>query len=157
MFIGELTWDIDQLAEQLHLTREEAEVYFRDGRRCSFITERRIAREFLKGRIADSEGAAYDVFDANNKKWEVRSLTSGGVYFCPSYMVGSGRKFEEKGFLDKLSDIEGYILARITDFPKVPVYKVESKQVLDWYKSGQLGKNTSVSISKMEILLSKLS
>jgi hypothetical protein len=156
MYLGELNWNLEQLAKELHLTKDEATIYFRDGRRCSFITERRIAREFLKGRIADSEGAAYDVFDQNNKKWEVRSLTSGGVYFCPSYMVGSGRKFEEKGFLEKLSEIEGYILAKINDFPRVPVYKVHSKQVLDWYRSGELGKNTSVSISKMENLLSKL-
>lgn len=154
MLIGVLKWDVSKLARELHLTEDETIVYFQDGRRCSFITERRIAREFLSGHIADSEGAAFDLYDKNEKRWEVRSLTSSGIYFCPSYMVGSGRKFEESGFLEKVSEIEGYLIAKIDDFPKVPVYQIQSSRVLDWYYKGELGKNTSVSLSKMEKLLS---
>jgi len=151
--IGTLTWDVDALAEQLHLTVDETLTYFQDGRRCSFITERRIAREFIGGRLADSEGAAYDVFDQDGKKWEVRSLTNSGIYFCPSYMKGSGRVFEEKGFLEKIEEIEGYYVAKINNFPVVPVYKISADQVLAWYKKGQLGNTTAVSLSKMEQLL----
>jgi len=151
--IGTLTWDVEALAEQLHLTVDETLTYFQDGRRCSFITERRIAREFIGGRIADSEGAAYDVFDQDGKKWEVRSLTNSGIYFCPSYMKGSGRVFEEKGFLEKIEEIEGYYVAKINNFPVVPVYKISADRVLTWYKKGQLGKTTAVSLSKMEQLL----
>lgn len=157
MHIGTLDWNLEALAKELHLSASDTLEYFRDGRRCSFITERRIAREFIQGRLAESEGAAYDVFDSQNRKWEVRSLTRGGIYFCPSYMVGSGRKFEEKGFLSKLSEIEGYFIAKITDFPSIPVYRIESTQVMYWHKSGQLGKNSSVNFSKMEQLLNSLS
>lgn len=153
MQIGTLTWDVEALAEQLHLTVDETLTYFQDGRRCSFITERRIAREFIGGRIADSEGAAYDVFDQNNKKWEVRSLTNSGIHFCPSYMVGSGRKFEEKGFLAKIEQIGGYYIAIINTFPNVPVYKVSSDQVLAWYRDGRLGKSTSISFVNAMVLL----
>ena len=153
MLVGTLSWDVKELAKQLHLTQDETLTYFQDGRRCSFITERRIAREFIGGRIADSEGAAYDIFDLDNKKWEVRSLTHSGIYFCPSYMVGSGRKFEEAGFLNKIKEIEGYYVAKITTFPEVPVYEIDSDQVLDWYKKGKLGISTSVTLSKMEQLL----
>lgn len=156
MLVGILTWDIEQLAKQLHLTIEETVTYFRDGRRCSFITERRISREFVGGRIADSEGASYDIFDSNNKKWEVRSLTNSGIYFCPSYMVGSGRKFDEKGFIKKIQEIEGYYVAKITTFPDVPVYEIKADKVLDWYKKGKLGISTSITLSKMEQLLLKL-
>ncbi len=153
MQIGTLTWDVEALARELHLTIDETLTYFQDGRRCSFITERRIAREFIGGRIADSEGAAYDVFDQDDKKWEVRSLTNSGIYFCPSYMVGSGRKFEEKGFLAKIEEIEGYYIAMINTFPNVPVYKVSSNQVLAWYKAGRLGKSTSISFVNAMVLL----
>ena len=156
MLVGTLSWDVKELAKQLHLTHDETLTYFQDGRRCSFITERRIAREFIGGRIADSEGAAYDIFDLDNKKWEVRSLTNSGIYFCPSYMVGSGRKFEEKGFLNKIKEIEGYYVAKITTFPEVPVYEIDSDQILDWYKNGKLGMSTSVTLSKMEQLLSSM-
>ena len=151
--IGTLTWDVEALARELHLSVDDTLTYFQDGRRCSFITERRIAREFIGGRIADSEGAAYDVFDQDDKKWEVRSLTNSGIYFCPSYMVGSGRKFEEKGFLAKIEEIEGYYIAMINTFPNVPVYKVSSDQVLAWYKAGRLGKSTSISFVNAMVLL----
>lgn len=156
MLIGTLEWNLEALAKEMHLTVSETLEYFRDGRRCSFVTERRIAREFINGRIADSEGAAYDVFDLEENKWEVRSLTDRGIYFCPSYMKGSGRAFEEKGFLKKLSEIEGYFVAKITEFPKIPVYKIQATQVLKWHKSGELGGSSTVSLSKMEQLLKSI-
>ncbi len=68
-------------------------------------------------------------------------------------MKGSGRVFEEKGFLAKIEEIEGYYVAKIDNFPVVPVYKIAADQVLTWYKKGQLGKTTAVSLSKMEQLL----
>lgn len=50
-------------------------------------------REVLGGRLARSEGDDYDVLDRHGRKWEVRSVSKGGICFCPSYMVGSGRRF----------------------------------------------------------------
>lgn len=52
-----------------------------------------------------------------SKKWEVRSISRNGIYFCPSYMVGSGRKFNEAGFLVKIAEISGYIVSDIERFP----------------------------------------
>ena len=43
--------------------------------------------------------AGYDLIDAKGGKWEVRSISKGGIYFSPSYMVGSGRSFNKKDFL----------------------------------------------------------
>ena len=153
MQIGTLTWDVEALARELHLSVDDTLVYFQDGRRCSFITERRIAKEFIGGRIADSEGAAYDVFDQDDKKWEVRSLTRSGIYFCPSYMVGAGRKFDEAGFQAKLDEIKGYYVARITTFPEVEVFKIDVEQVRKWHKNKELGPSTKISKAKMEELL----
>ena len=153
MQIGTLTWDVEALARELHLSVDDTLVYFQDGRRCSFITERRIAKEFIGGRLADSEGAAYDVFDQDDKKWEVRSLTRSGIYFCPSYMVGAGRKFDEAGFQAKLDEIKGYYVARITTFPEVEVFKIDVEQVREWHKNNELGPSTKISLVKMEQLL----
>ena len=141
------------LAKQLHLTVEETLEYFKDGRRGSFVIERRIAREIIRGTIAENEGKSFDVYDSEGNKWEVRSLTKGGIYFCPSNMIGSGRKFVEAGFQAKLRGIKGYYVARITTFPKVEVYKIDSKQVRKWHKNKELGKTTKISLSKMEKLL----
>jgi len=151
--IGTLTWDVDALAEQLHLTVDETLEYFKDGRRGSFVVERRIAREIIGGRISETEGSSFDVYDSEGNKWEVRSLTKGGVYFCPSNMVGKGRKFEEAGFQAKLDEIKGYYVARITTFPEVEVFKIDVEQVRKWHKKKELGKNTKISKAKMEKLL----
>ena len=68
-------------------------------------------------------------------------------------MVGAGRKFEEKGFLAKIEEIEGYFVAMITTFPEVPVFKISADQVLAWYKAGKLGKSTSISFVNAMVLL----
>jgi len=152
---GLFTFDVELLARGMRITEEEVTKYFTDGRRISFVLERRIAREILEGKISDSEGDPWDIIDANGDKWEVRSL-SQKIYFCPSYMVGSGRRFEEEGFLKKLEQIRGYVISDITQFPNVPVWLVESEEVLSWYRDGKLGSGTSTSRQRITSLLGEL-
>ena len=150
---GTLSWNVPEIAKALKITENDVRSYFTDGRRVSFILERRLAYEVLKGRLAPSEGAGYDLIDSRGNKWEVRSITRGGIYFSPSYMVGSGRSFEEKGFLDKLKDVKGFILSDVETFPDVPFWIVGSDQVRKWWEAGQLGTTTKVSREKMLDLL----
>src|SRR6266542_6401111 len=99
-----LTWDIGAVAAALKVDNSSVREYFTDGRRVAFLIERRIAHE--EGfRLAPSEGAAFDLVDGNGGNWEVRNITRTGIYFCPSYMVGSGRSFDTAGFLKKLQGI----------------------------------------------------
>jgi hypothetical protein len=150
---GVLSWNITEIARALKITESDVKNYFTDGRRVSFILERRLAYEVLKGRLAPSEGAGYDLIDSNGGKWEVRSITRGGIYFSPSYMVGSGRSFEEKGFLAKLKEVKGFILSDVESFPDVPFWIICSDQVRKWWETGQLGTTTKVSREKMLELL----
>ena len=154
---GRLNWNVDELAIALKISPQDVQEYFTDGRRISFITERRIALEVLKGKLATSEGAAYDLIDIEGQKWEVRSISNNGVYFCPSYMVGSGRSFNEKGFLNKLGEIKGYILCDIKSFPSVPFWMIESKIVREWYENNELSNTTKISRDKALSLLKHLS
>lgn len=118
--------------------------YFTDGRKVAFIFERRITNEFTGGKLAEHEGADYDIVDLEGKRWEVRSI-SKKTYFCPSYMVGSGRQFAEVGFLRKLDSIAGYILVDIGQFPKVPFWQVSAADVRKWHDGGKLGAGTHTS------------
>lgn len=102
----------------------------------------------MKGTIAESESTGYDVIDSKGNKWEVRSITKDGIYFCPSYMVGSGRSFEEQGFLVKLKEIKGYIVSDVESFPEVPFWVVPKEQVLGWWRAGELGTTTKISRKK---------
>lgn len=153
---GKLIWDIEEVARALKISAQDVREYFTDGRRVSFILERRIAREILKGTLSPSEGAGFDVIDSDGGKWEVRSISREGVYFCPSYMVGSGRHFEEDGFLSKLSDIEGYITADIESFPNIPFWIIPSEQVRKWWSERKLGTTTKIARKKALALLREL-
>ncbi len=150
--VGVLEWDLESVAQSLRLTQSEVREYFTDGRRVSFILERRICREIVKGTLSPSEGAGFDLIDGNGQKWEVRSITSK-IYFCPSYMVGSGRRFNEDGFMTKLSEISGYFVGDVAEFPKIPVWKIPELTVRYWYERGMLGAGTNVSRSKALRLL----
>jgi hypothetical protein len=145
---GLFEWDINAISSALKISVEDVRKYFTDGRRISFLLERRIAFEVLGGSLAPSEGAGYDVLDIDNKKWEVRSVSKDGIYFCPSYMVGSGRSFEENGFYYKLQEIAGYIVSDIERFPSIPYWIIPTKTVQEWWHKGQIGKTTKISRDK---------
>ena len=139
-----LQWDIQKLSEALCLSKEDVIDYFKDGRRISFILERRICREVLGGKMPKSEGESFDIFDKDGGKWEVRSVTDTGTYFCPSSMIGAGRSFDEDGFISKLQGIEGYILADITKFPKVEYWSATSYEIIDLYVNKRIHHSTKV-------------
>lgn len=153
---GILSWDLLDISNSLKISEDDVRLYFTDGRRVSFILERRIAFEVINGTLAPSEGAGYDLVDQNGGKWEVRSITKGGIYFCPSYMVGSGRSFNETGFLDKLEEIEGYIVSDVESFPDVPFWILQKETVENWWNRGQLGISTKVLRKKALELIANL-
>ncbi len=153
---GNLVWDVQDIAKALKISATEVREYFTDGRRVSFLIERRIAHEVLKGSVSKSEGAGFDVIAPDGGKWEVRSISKDGIYFCPSYMVGSGRSFHEEGFHSKLSEIRGHIVADIESFPNVPFWIISSDQVLKWWDEGRLGTTTKISRKKALGLLNPL-
>jgi hypothetical protein len=151
---GVLKWDIGEIARALKISEGDVKEYFADGRRVSFLLERRICAEVLHGTLAPSEGAGFDLIDSDGGKWEVRSISKDGVYFCPSLMVGSGRRFEEQGFLAKLSEIEGYVLSDIESFLEIPFWIVTADEVRDWWHSGELGVNSKINREKALRVLS---
>lgn len=153
---GLLTWDLNEISKALKITTEDVKLYFTDGRRVSFILERRICYEVVKGKLAPSEGAGFDLIDPKGNKWEVRSITRGGIYFCPSYMVGSGRRFEENGFVNKLNEIEGYIVSDVESFPNVPFWIINKKVVYKWWIDGKLGNSTKISREKALNLIDQI-
>jgi hypothetical protein len=143
-----IKWDAEKLAEAFQVNAKDVREYFTDGRRVSFIIERRLKWDHPGWELAPSEGAGYDLKDPQGGLWEVRSLTRGGVYFTPSNQVGSGRKFNEDGFQAKLIGIKGFILSDIEMFPDIDVYVVPVANVIRWHKAGILGSNAKVSRGK---------
>jgi hypothetical protein len=144
----QLCWDEEEIARAFKVKNEDVREYLTDGRRVSFIIERRLMWENPGWKLAGSEGAGFDLRDPDGGNWEVRSITRQGVYFNPSNQVGSGRAFNEVGFQAKLLGIRGFILSDIVGFPVVDVFVVPVDNVLRWYGDGALGKNAKVSRKK---------
>lgn len=144
----QLRWDEDELARAFKVTPKDVREYLTDGRRVSFIIERRLMWENPGWKLAPSEGAGYDLLDPEGGMWEVRSITRQGVYFNPSNQVGSGRIFNEQGFQAKLAGIKGFILSDIVGFPVVDVFVVPVENVLRWHRERALGANAKVSRDK---------
>lgn len=153
---GTLTWDLPILATALRVPEGTVRQYFRDGRRVSFLIERRVSAEVLGGTLAPSEGASYDLLDSMGGKWEVRSITQAGIYFCPSYMVGSGRKFDRGGFLAKLNEIVGFVVADVEEFPSVNYWKIPVTTIRTWWRRRDLGTTSKVSRQKALRLLRQM-
>lgn len=153
---GVFEWNIQEIASALKITADDVKAYFTDGRRVSFLLERRIAYEVLNGSLAANEGAGYDVLDADGQKWEVRSVSRGGIYFCPSYMVGSGRSFNESGFLTKLNEIAGYVVSDIERFPSIPYWIIPVVTVREWWQQRRIGTTTKISRDRALELLRRM-
>lgn len=66
---GVLSWDVEELAKALKIGVNDVREYFTDGRRVSFIIERRVVKEIMGGHLAPSEGAGFDLFDPAGGKW----------------------------------------------------------------------------------------
>lgn len=139
-----INFDCERLADAFGVRSDDIRAFMTDGRRASFIIERRLVWSHPGWQLATSEGAGYDLSDPDGGRWEVRSITRRGVYFNPSAQVGIGRCFEEIGFFAKLSSIQGFILADITLFPTVCVYLVPVANVQRWYAERRLGTRTMV-------------
>jgi len=142
---GTVNWNLAALSAALQISEDAAQKYFTDGRRISFLLERRLATEVFRGHIASSEKAGYDLIDEHGNKFEVRSITRTGVYFSPSYMVGFGRRFDKQGLLKKLNSVHGYVLCDISKFPKIPCWSITSGDIQELYNKDKLGKRCKLS------------
>ena len=144
----QMQWDENELAAAFKVSTDDIREYLTDGRRVSFIIERRLKWENPGWKLAPSEGAGYDLLDPDGGMREVRSITRQGVYFNPNNQVGSGRRFDEDGFQLKMSGIKGFILSDIVGFPVVDVFVVPVDNVVRWHRAGLLGSNAKVSRAK---------
>ena len=102
---------------------------FKDGRFCCEPLSKYIEKQFEDLTFVDQKG--YD-FLWRDKKVEKKQITNGGLKFCPSAMIGAGRKVDYQQVVRHIIDNELlYILADITEFPKVRVIFVEGTTLLE--------------------------
>lgn len=143
-----IEWNTAALSAALELPVDDVRAYFTDGRRVSFIIERRLKNMHPGWQLSPSEKSGYDLVDPAGQFWEVRSLSRGGTYFNPSNQVGKGRQFNEAAFQDKLATVAGFIVTDIEMFPSMDAYVIPTATVVDWRQKEYLNKSAKISRRK---------
>lgn len=146
--------DTESMANCFGVRHQDVITNLKDGRAASKWMESMIKHQMgLDGHETDSD--SYDVRDKNDK-WEVRTLTDNGVHFCPNNMKGKGRSFSEQGFLDKLNEVEGYIICNVRQIPQIKFTVLSNVSVLDAYERGDLNKSAQISGAKGDRVISRM-
>lgn len=150
-----LSWDVEVLARSLKIRQGSVYEVFSDGRMSCFIIERRLSAE-LKLDLVRGRGGSAELLDSKGQKWKPRYITDNGVAFCPSYMLGCGREFNEVQFIHELGLLKAFILCDVVSFPRIPCWVVGSETVKRWYFSGLLGAGSKISrIGALKLLESE--
>ena len=103
---------------------------FRDGRFCCEPLSRHLEQQFDGLEFVDRKG--YDFIHPELGKIEKKQITKGGLKFCPSAMIGAGRKVNYTEVIEHIINNDLiYVLADITCFPQVKVTFIKGTDLLD--------------------------
>lgn len=110
---------------------------FQDGRPFSHFIEQWLAINYP---IIHEKGCkSYDHKDSNNCEilYEQKTFTKLGCKFCPSNMLGEGRKFNKEIFEEKAKKLI-YIIVSNIDFPEIKIKFVRGTELLKQYPTSKI-------------------
>ena len=113
------------------LSQEEVYKLFTDGRRSSGFLEIQLEKWFPELTFEDGKG--YDHVDREGLRYDAKCFTKGGAKFCPSGMLGMGRKVNEEELWEHANDMI-YIFTDVVEFPKVQVRFVKGSDLTQYTK-----------------------
>lgn len=103
---------------------------FKDGRISGLLSENVVDNVFDNIHKVETEKSNYDVIDdLTNTKIEIRVITKNGVKLIPSNMIGAGRKYNYKKFMEKLDLIGYYIFVDVRELPIMRIFSISSDSV----------------------------
>lgn len=110
------------------------------------LLQLRIASE-LEAKLISVSGGSKLVVTGDSSRFRVRCVNKNGVSFAPSYMLGHGRAFNEKGFRSWLAGFDGFLVANILDWPVVDIFQLSCEETLELYEGGHLDEVASLPLS----------
>ena len=119
------------------LSMEETIEIYKDGRVFSHFIEKWLTKRFP---ITHIEGCKkYDFVDNTylDTKYDEKTLTKRGCHFCPSNMLGQGRKFDEAIFREKTLGMIFAIVSNI-QFPIIKIKFVRGANLIKIYPKGHI-------------------
>ena len=113
---------------------------WKDGRPFSHFIEGWLAENYPLIHIKGCKE-----YDCNDKNFPVilydeKTFRKKGCAFCPSNMLGQGRKFDKEIFEEKTKKMVFCIVSNI-DFPNIKIRFVKGTELLVKYKTGKIPSN----------------
>ena len=123
-----------------NLSNEICKEIWKDGRPFSHFIESWLAENYPLVHIKGCK--KYDFTDKNFPEilYDEKTFTKKGCRFCPSNMIGQGRKFDKEIFEEKTKKLVFCIVSNI-DFPNIKVRFVRGTELLVKYKTGIIPSN----------------
>ena len=119
------------------LSREETIEIYKDGRVFSHFIEKWIANHYPLTHVGGCK--KYDFVDNNypDTKYDEKTFTNGGCNFCPSNMLGQGRKFDDAIFREKTTGMIFAIVSNIK-FPRIKIKFMRGTNLIKMYPKGHI-------------------
>ena len=120
-----------------NIPREQLIEKYKDGRPFSHFIE--IWLEHNYPLIYISGCRDHDFIDKNysDTRYDEKTFTKGGCKFCPSNMLGQGRKFDEEKFREKTVKMIFCIVSNIY-FPQIKIRFVRGSELIKLYPKGEI-------------------
>ena len=113
------------------LSQNKVNKLFQDGGKASGFLELQLEEWFPDLTFVDGKG--YDHIDKNNVKYDAKCFTKSGCKFCPSVMLGAGRKIDEEKLWNHAMEMV-YIFCCIVDFPTVHIVFKKGSDLIRYRK-----------------------
>ena len=126
-----------------NLPAEVCREIYKDGRPFSHFIEHFIAHNYPLDHVAGCK--KYDFTDRNAPTilYDEKTFTKGGCNFCPSNMLGQGRKFDKEVFIEKTKKLIFCIVSNV-NFPEIKIKFIRGEDLLLKYPNGKIPLNDHV-------------
>ena len=120
-----------------NLSDEICKEIWKDGRPFSHFIEGWIGENYPLTHVKGCK--KYDFTDKNYPEilYDEKTFTKKGCSFCPSNMLGQGRKFDKDIFEEKTKKLVFCIVSNI-DFPNIKIRFVKGSELLLKYPIGKI-------------------
>ena len=130
------------------LDSETIKTIFLDGRAFSHFIEPWLAKRqwydkktgepFRLNHIKGCKGHDFTV-EHNGRTifYDEKTFTQNGCKFMPSSMIGTGRKFNQEDFIEKVGKMN-YIIVDNCQFPKIKIKWMTGKELIKSYPKGEI-------------------
>jgi hypothetical protein len=121
-----------------NIPKEACEVILKDGRAFSYFIEPWLAGKYPLTHVKGCK--SYDFTDKKHPEilYDEKTFTKGGCRFCPSNMIGVGRKFDKGVFEEKCDKLIFCVVSNI-NFPVIKIRFVKGSELAAKYpKDGKI-------------------